>query len=73
MQISHISHKKPIPLILTSDFQGSPTKHFQMQSLRVKSHNSTKYYHEVVIMEYPRSFFLQYTELCKQSLLASQL
>lgn len=62
MQISHISHKKPIPLTPLSDFQGSPTKHLQMQSLRVKSCNTTKYYHEVVIMEYPMSFFLQDTE-----------
>lgn len=48
-----IFHKKAIPLTLTPDPQGSPTKHFQMQSLRTKSCNSTKYHHELIIMVYP--------------------
>lgn len=47
-----IFHKKAILLTLTPDPQGSPTKHFQMQSLRTVRCNSTKYYNGVVIMAY---------------------
>lgn len=51
-QIQDIFHKKAILLTLTPDPQGSPTKHFQMQSLRTVTCNSTKYYHEAVITAY---------------------
>lgn len=60
-QTQSILHKKAIPLTLTPDPQGSPTKHFQMQSLRTKSCNSTKHHHELIIMVYP----IQDTEFCK--------
>lgn len=67
IQESNAEHfpQKKILLILTSNSQGSPRKHFQMQSLRIKSCNSTKYYYEVVIMEYSLSFFSQDTKFCK--------